>query len=702
MTTHNYISADEHITALIKKSEQSTKPLGSSQSLYDILNGESYTPHEDYIQFKDGSIATTLSLDFEYGKTDPLPLQWGVEITALFSKLIEKTNLTFLQITTVNPMSKDWLKKADSATKAVKSVEGDVDEKTLERLKTNELSASIKRRGLRNAQINQIRYELENDGAQYLATAFKFWIKAPNIEEFDEFYKELKFKLRQDLKGFKIISHLDGGENVFNTLFVKPLDDLGKPAMFTSNEFAGYYPLLSQGISDPNGMYVGEQVGDINNMSVLWDMTLQLANENGKYAVFLGNDKADTITSNTSGNKTPIFETHYASGNSLWLHELVKQYLLLTKSGPSNIDTADKTPSYVATVALSPYELSPSMQKLTEIYNLNEGILNPLENFKIRNREADINAVINEKWEAILRELGNSSMARTTTDISDSVISTFKKTLSTLHTDFGMRGKTLNDNSKRTRFSGLYHSEYPTLLDLRTTIESEYTASINARSNKQDSIKAQELNTIKSLIDKFESENGDIFNVYTSIQIDKIRENRHDLFDLSHLKERSGIIQMVQLINSIDLILHNLKENDLLILYGCDEISNFGHTYLIKQLKDAVQSKHIKVACFYNNFSSLTVTEKGDRSARKTIITDSELDILNNTGYVLLGQLTSGENIAAYNTLVANKFHISDKISTALSAENNLQLGLKSTTNTRYYLRRGFENVVFDANPLIS
>lgn len=665
------------------------KPLGSNEVLYELLKNETYSPHEDYIEFKDGSIATVLTLDFDYGRIDPLPLHWGVEILAATRTLTRDYDLRFVQVTPVDPVNKDWLDKADKATKAVTSAEGEISEAAAAKLKDSAASKKIRKRSLRNAQLAEIKNELDSDG-QYFAVNFKFLIFAKTLESFDEFFRAYKHKLRSDFLGFKIVTHLEGGENVFKTLFTKPLNDLGRPPMFTNVEFAGYYNFLSQGVSDLHGMYVGEQVGDVNNMSVLMDMTKGLYdNDDGGYAVVVGNKLVDTIDhgSKPESEQTPVFEDPDIPGMSLWSNTLTKQYLM---RAPKN---------RVVTLSFEKTELTDKLYQLTNVYDMSQPLINPLEQFNIRDRVADVNAVNNEKWESLLREMASSSQAAVSQDVKDTVISEMTAALDMLYMNAGMRGKNLTDDN-RTRMVGIYHEEVPTLLDLVTVMTSRYNAVSGQRSARQDILKATVIQELTTQLTSLLSQHGDLFNTKTSALIDTIGEARHDLFDFSNLMKRSSITMMLQLINSIDLIMSTLKRNDLLILYGCDNLENFGLNYLIKRLESQLRNKGVRLVCMYDNISSLKGHHVGS-TVKSSLVTDSRLQILDNAYYVMLGRLSQQNNIASYNELVSSEYQITDQLKDALLSKNSIQNNLTTTTNTRYYFRRGHENIVFDANPIL-
>lgn len=665
------------------------KPLGSNEALYKILNGEVYKPHEDYLEFKNGSIATVLTLDFDYGRIDPLPMQWGVDLLSKTRNLTHRYGLRFIQVTPLDPVDKEWLKKADKATNAIKSVEGEISEQAAEKLKDSDTSKRVRKRGLRNAQLAEIKNELDSDG-QYFASNFKFIIFSPTLEAFDEFFRAYKHKLRSDYLGFRVITHLEGGENVFKSLFKHPLQDLGRPPMFTNVEFAGYYNFLSQGVSDMHGMYVGEQVGDVNNMSVLLDMTKGLIdNDDGGYSVIVGNKLVNTIDreSKPTSKQTPIFTSPTTPGMSLWEHTLVKQYIM---RAPKN---------RVVTLSFAPIELTETMHEVSNVYDLSQPLINPLEQFKIRESSADINSINNEKWEALLREIASSSMAVKSQDVKEVVVAELKTALENLYSNVGMRGKNLTEDL-RTRLSGIYHEEVPTLLDLSTTITSRYNSVSGQRSVRQDVLKATNIQDLNTQIDSMLSQHGDLFNVKTSSIIDTIGQARHDVFDFSKLRSRSINVMMMQLINTIDLILSTLKRNDLLVVYGCDNLQNFGLNYLINRLKPLIEEHGIRLVCMYDTVDGLQgyQTNKG---LMPSLVTDSRLSILDRAYYVILGRLSQQSNISIYNGLVSPEYQITQQLQDALNAKNNLQHNLVSTTNTRYYLRRRYENVVFDANPIL-
>lgn len=704
---HTFISpADGKISFKTKKSiALSTKTITAYPIMAKHLIGSKYTIIDDYIKHPNGEITTVLTLDFDYGLVVGLPQMYGVRIINEIKSLTNKMPVVYKMISSIDPVDKDSIKKNDKNSKSVAKVEGlGITEDEVSKIKNVKSAKRLESAGERKNQLSEIRRELRNDDTlPYYSVNFKFLITAKNIEYFDEFYTELKFRFKKNFPGVKFIINISGGENVFKSAFYRGKDDLGQTAMFTPKELAGYYPFLTQGLTDEYGLSVGEQVGDVNNMTVLWDMTLGMHN----CGVIFGAQYADTIKDSslrTSVSALPnVFQTTNgkpASGNALWLYEYLRQRVAYKSLNPGG---------RITIIALEDYQLTRKVDEEVFTIDCNHGTINPFESFGLRDSIANDYAQIFDKLDAMIREVATSSNAKQLRDVDDSVMSVFGEVLLDMYRDENMLQNNLE--SSRNRFSNIYHENVPDLLKFSTYLESAYKRYAGQKAIEPDAQKALYINNLKNYINRLLGSMSDLFNVKTSRRLDDRHSKSIQLYDLSKLRKRSQTSLNLQFINILDLALSNLEQNDTLVIYGGDNLKSYALDFYEKRMLDAKNFYNINALYFFNSLSALDKTN-ADGSYKESLLNLSELEIIQNAGYVLMGGIDNQSDIEKYNNRVItgergtdqyNDFKaIKDHQSSSLKAVNDLQHNMITTRYTRYLLRRGYELIVFDANPIIS
>ena len=110
------------------------------------------------------------------------------------------------------------------------------------------------------------------DGASYLHVHNRLLVKAPSLGELDEAVDRIR-RLYVDRFGTLTVAAYPGEQRPeLAGLFKKNDKKRGKGQHFTSVEFAGSHSLVTNGLNDPGGEYVGHMVGDVNNSAVLFDV----------------------------------------------------------------------------------------------------------------------------------------------------------------------------------------------------------------------------------------------------------------------------------------------------------------------------------------------------------------------------------------------------------------------------------------------
>lgn len=617
-----------------------------------IIPKKGWKINEDYVNILDNGTVSTVALVFaKPGKATELLPQWGVEF---ISKLVDDVksvnkgdvnaiNISF--VNTVRVMSSEWVK--ENQTNADRYYDPDqAGDSTRDRVQAQ----------TRTQDMQVIAYEIDK-GASYLAVGFKYIISAIDVKHLDDFLEKLQKRLEMNIPGIEIALSNGDIDYEYQRIFDDPMKEPGNKLMFTSQEFAGFYNLVTHGIEDSTGVYMGEQVGDINNTAVIWDMTkftdravMAIDNRFYRYRDYL------------RGYIPEQFQA--LNGSDLWLNTLILQ-LVREKQG------------HVFTLALDPMNLVERLKSTTSVVNLNKGTINPFELFGDPADELDIYQANIEKWSIITRQLASfdiqSKNAYHEEAISTIELDDLGTVLEQFYIDNKLWVKNAANNRDKLRLVGIDHKDVPTLSEFVSYLGTEYRKYNNPVTG--DKTKANELNKLHSIYRNLLSNNGDLFDTITDPIVDVLGNARHTLIDYSHLTKRKGNILLIQLLNSISAIANQAHDGDVLIIHGAQRITSMTESYINEILSD-LKVRHVRVVFSYNTADAMF----------KSV----DFNKMSSADWTLTGHLTADE-VAKYNELLDNQRQITDVIQTGIQAKNE----------ARYYLRRGQDNVLFDANQVI-
>lgn len=648
--TYNDQKLDQQRLAFLK---DTPKYLGDSW-LAKITPTKGYKVHEDYLTVTDnGRVLAPILIYNDQGKATDLDGQWGVEfIKNLVDDVTNKKNkdITITFINSIRKMDKEgWVKKheRDAYNYSDKSTDAE----------TYADAASAKHN---TDDLQLIAQELDA-GASYLDVGLRYVISAKSVDELDDFLDTLQTRLSQNVPGIIVALPNGDADKTMARILGDPMKEPGRKMMFTSNEFAGFYNLVTQGIEDPHGCYVGQQTGDINNPAVIWDMT----NFSKTAVMSIDNRFLRERDLNNGGQIPQRFENF--TGSDLWLNALILQ-LVREKQGN------------VYTLALDPVHISDNLNTVTSAIDLNHGAINPFEMFGSSDpsQEGSIFSANLAKWQIITRQLAEQSITVDDNRIQKEPISTAElsdlaQVLERFYIDSRMWVKDGANHTDKTRIINLNHSQVPRLTKFIAYLQGEYDNYSTGRN--KDELKARELNKLLSIYRTLQSANSDLFDTVTDSSFDNMGLTRHTLFDYSHLAERKGNILLVQLINSISAIANTTKTGDVVIIHGAQRITSLAQSYL-KQIFSDLFAKHVRIVFSYNSSEAMLNNVKFNK--------------MSSADWVLTGYLTA-DQVTQYNKLLGNQRQLSEVI----------QANIKQVIDTRYYLRRYQSNVVFNADPYI-
>lgn len=613
-----------------------------------------YRLHEDYVELigknpKNSSVIAPALIFIKSDKAD-LQNQWGVDfVRDLVSDTIKNSSsshsLNVVFVENIKNLPGSWIKKHQA----------DTDRYTLKNGDDHRHRAAANQQ---QTDLEEIARELYAGGS-YLAVGFKYIIAASSLAKLDEFLDSLQRRLELRLPGTVVTLANGNIEKEMANIFNDPLAEPGKTLMFTSQEFAGSYNLVTNGIEDPHGFYAGEQIGDISNSAVIWDMTAF-----NRYAVLATGNKFARKQDFYSG----IIPEDYQqwTGSDLWLNTLIMQ---LVKEQPL---TGPK--KHVFTLALDPIHLDDHLITSTAQIDLSKGHLNPFEMFGDTKDELSIFPANLEKWNQITRQLSmqtykvKDEVSKPLVDMTE--LTDLNQTLENFYIDNHMWVKNPKENRDKIRIVGIPSNEVPTLDTFIAYLVSAYSEAMDPVTG--DAHKAREYNILLALYRQLDLSNGDLFNTITDPMFSTLGIKTHTLFNYSGLSQRKGNILLVQLLNSFSAIANQTHAGDTIIIHGAQRITSLTQQYIQTIITDLLR-KGVRIVYSYSSPSDM--------------LAQADFNHMPDADWTLTGHLTP-DQCAAYNKALGNQRQMTAMI----------QRNIQSSNEACYYLRRSNDNVIFEAN----
>jgi len=556
---------------------------------------ERYIFHSDYFDV-DGQVGTVLSFFHIEGATDAYPPFWGV---GRIPQGLDNDIVT-ISFEQIRRMTKGWIESHESIAESV--AQKNSNEQNVAGTKTTKQKSNRKQQDL-----EEIAREL-GDNAAYLQVQFKMVVKAPNLEKLD------RALIQIGRRYIDVFSNLDAAplmgqqRQELSTLFLANDKKLGHPYYFTSPEFAGDYCLVTHGIEDPTGEYVGRMFGDVNNSAVLFSVdgyTHHVCIGNEFYNEGLGR----VHVSDMWGSKI---------SQSCLIHNGRVVHIVL--------DGCDLD------------KLGPKLEGLTYKLDMNTGDVNMFEMFGEFKNELSIFATQMQKLILMAEQ------AYETTESDRSII---RGSLEDVSTKFYIDNRMWYENAKehqdRLRIINIPHNEVPKLEMFVSYLDTEYKKSIS--SDTRDNEKVHALSVLSATFKNLLSANGDLFNCITSSNIDGTINGRRVIYDFSQLRRRGEGVAMAQLVNIIGFACGNLGNGDTIIFHGADQIANRVKQYIMDQL-DALYATGGRVVFLYNNIDKMfndkafSHFDKADYTILGTMTKNQVMDYQKALGQTIPGDLS--------------------------------------------------------------
>lgn len=516
-----------------KKKEKKDYTFNAYPHLLALKPKECYIFHSDYFQI-DNQVATILAYFHKDGAMDNFGPFWGINrIPAGLGEDI--VTLTFEQI---SRMPEGWIQDHQTKAEGIAAM----DEQEVGRAGTR---TSKNAAGRKSQDMDIIARELQ-EGAAYLNVQFRLMIKAPDVDRLDYALAQIK-RLYVDRFGTLEVAAFAGDERAELTgLFNKNEKKIGRGFYFTSTEFAGSYSLVTHGLEDPAGEYVGYMVGDVNNSAVLFDV------DNYKHHSVIVNEN---------------------------YHEKLGRVHISDMWGSKVSQSALMNNHKVVHVMMNGCDMDkigPKFTSLTYKIDMHQGAVNMFEMFGTIDDEMSV--FPSQMQKLILM----AEQAYETTDSDRSII---RGSLEEVATKFYVDRRMWHENAKlhrdKIRVVGIPHNEVPRLQEFVSYLETAYKQ--QAMSDAKDDKKLQAVSVLRLVFRNMLSNNGDLFNTITSDTIDGAKSGHRVLYDFGGLMRRGKGVAMAQLVNVIGFAVGNLGYGDTVIIHGTDLIADSVKPYLESQ-----------------------------------------------------------------------------------------------------------------------
>lgn len=542
-----------------RKARKDARQLKGSFETYPHLLAlkpkEKYVFRSDYFEVDENYVACIMGFFHDEAARDDFGAFWG--INRIPNGL--EDGVTVVVLEQVRRMGEKWI---DEHMK--------VSEK-LDKLEEGEQAQSGTMRSRRKAakvadDMEIIAGEIQ-DGASYLHVHNRLLIKAPNLETLDASIDKIS-RLFIDRFGTLSVAAYPGEQRQeLSKLFAKNEKKRGSGFHFTSIEFAGSHSLVTNGLNDASGEYVGYMVGDVNNSAVLFDVN--------QY-------KHHVVVADAAMND--FLERSYVA--DMWGSKISQSAMLnngktvhLVLNG-ANLD-----------------KLGPEFNGLTSRVDMSQGDVNMFEMFGDREDELSIFSAHMQKLVLMAEQ------AYEPTENDRSIIrGELEKTATRFYVDQGMWAFNAKHNRGRLRIVDIPHAQVPRLQLFVTYLDTQYKALANGSTSDQGMIQAYSI--LSSVFQNLLNNNGDLFNTHTSSAIDGVRDSRRVIYDFSKLMRRGKGIAMAQLVNIVSFAVGNLGLNDTLVIHGVEHIDKAVKPYIESQLEH-LHSRGGRVAYLYNDVDKM-------------------------------------------------------------------------------------------------
>ena len=495
---------------------------------------ERYIFHSDYFEI-DNQVATIVAFFHNDGAADNFGPFWGINrIPAGLGD-----NVVTIAFEQINRMSEGWVQ--DHQTKAEGIAAADEQETQRAGTTTSKQQANRK-----SYDFEQIAREMQ-EGAAYLHVNYRLLVKAPTLDDLDYALDQIK-RLYMDRFGTLSVAAYAGDQRrELASLFSKNDKKVGRGFYFTSTEYCGSYSLVTHGLEDPKGEYVGYMVGDVNNSAVLFD-----TDGYSHHAVIV--------------NENFFEKLGRAHVSDMWCSKISQAALL-----------NNHRVVHILMNGCDLNRLGPKFESLTSVLDMQHGAVNMFEMF---GDDGDEMTVFPAQMQKLILM---AEQAYATTDSDRSVIrGSLEEVATQFYIDRRMWRANAKEHKEDLRVVNIPHAEVPLLQEFVSYLETGYKQ--QAMSEARDDEKLHAMSVLLLTFRNLLSNNGDLFNMITSDAIDSAVNGQRVLYDFNGLMRRGKGVAMAQLVNVIGFAVGTLGLGDVIIFHGANLIDNGVKEYIDSQL----------------------------------------------------------------------------------------------------------------------
>ena len=605
--------------------------------LNDVRPKEGYYFHSDYFEVDD-KVAKIVTFVNKGASKKLLPVFWGINLIP--QGLSQDVTVVLLQ--SVDKMTDSWVEDHQKTADNVTSFNESETKKSTNRQAKHEADTKA-------TDVDIIAQEL-TDGASYLNIHFRLMLKANDLESLEKAETALLRWYSSKFATLKIEPYEGRQRRELGTLFAPNVLKNGKGFYMTSTEFAGHYNLVTQGLADPAGAFLGNMEGDVNNSGVLMDI-----DDFSSHIVVAGDKKLKRLKNQFMSDMWAL-----KLSNATLMNNKRVIHIVLNKTDLENIGMNRQDGSFI------------DLSALTSKINMNEGDVNPLEIFGsidpktgIANDELSAFSSHVKKLTLMLKQL--YTLSPTDQAIVDGYMSTVINQYYELENMWRRNAKNKRDEL---RVVGLPHKSYPQLSSMVQVLERMHKSEL-AKGERRDPNDLIAVNIIKKTFASLLDKDGDLFDVYTNDVIDNADFSRRVIYDFSSLRERGVGLAMAQLVNILDFATRRIENGDLLIIHGAEFVAPSVKEYM-RDIVDGINARGGRVAYIYNNVEKM--------------LAEREFNKFDSADYTAFGYMSKSV-FTSYSDII--KQSVPDALVNLVTAKHS----------NRFYVRRGTDNIVFGFDP---
>lgn len=582
---------------------------------------EKYVFRSDYFKVDEG-VACVMGFFHDDASRDDFGPFWG--ISRIPGELPKGVTVVVLEQT--RRMGQKWI---DERVKVVEK---------LDKLEAGEQvqsgTMSSRRKAAKVADDMEIVSGEIQDGASYLHVHNRLFIKAPDLATLDASIEAIRRLYVERFATLTVAAYPAEQRQEQSKMFAKNEKKRGKGFHFTSLEYAGSHSLVTNGLNDPAGEYVGFMIGDVNTSAVVFDVNKY------KHHVVLADATIEEV----------MDRAYYSD---MWGSKLSQSCMIdngkvvhLILNG-ANLD-----------------KLGPEFNRLTSRVDLANGDVNMFEMFGDKNDEMSIFAAHMQKLVLMVEQAYES-----TAEDRSIIRGELEKIAIQFYVDQGMWSFNAKEHRDKLRVVGIPHTQVPKLQLFVSYLNMKYKAQASGGGVKHERL-TDAYKLLETVFENLLNTNGDLFNTWTNDAIDGVRESSRVIYDFSNLMRRGKGVAMAQLVNIVSFAVGNLGRGDTLIIHGVEKIDEGVKKYIEDQL-DQLFHRGGRVAYLYNDVDKM--------------LADAKFNRFDAADYTVLGPMRD-------STVIEYQRQLAQEIPKDMA---NL---VTRRGQTQSYLRRGVTNVVFETD----